>query len=192
MVGGEDDLVTVYSISEQRVIARGQGHHSWVSVVAFDPYCSSSPSIEPCLPGCYRLGSVGHDTQLCLWDITDDILHHVTLIPPVTPKLNGVINHAKQNGSTNNVQKQTQDPMRLIGTASCPRFDQCPRLEPLICKKIAHDRLTALIFRKDCFVAACQNGYVYTWARPGTIVCVKLTTFCCISKTNPKCQMITY
>lgn len=172
MVGGEDDLVTVYSISEQRVIARGQGHHSWVSVVAFDPYCSSSPSIEPCLPGCYRLGSVGHDTQLCLWDITDDILHHVTLIPPVTPKLNGVIHHAKQNGSTNNVQKQTQDPMRLIGTPSCPRFDQCPRLEPLICKKIAHDRLTALIFRKDCFVAACQNGYVYTWARPGTIVCV--------------------
>lgn len=62
--------------------------------------------------------------------------------------------------------------MRLIGTAACPRFDQCPRLEPLICKKIAHDRLSALIFREDCFVAACQNGYVYTWARPGTIVSV--------------------
>lgn len=23
---------------------------------------------------CYRLGSVGQDTQLCLWDITDDVL----------------------------------------------------------------------------------------------------------------------
>lgn len=171
-MGGEDDLITVYSISEQRVIARGQGHHSWVSVVAFDPYTSTPASIEPCIPGCYRIGSVGHDTQLCLWDITDDVLHHVTLVSPVpvTPKQNGVIHHAKHNGNANTLQKQTQDPMRLIGSAACPRFDQCPRLEPLICKKIAHDRLTALIFREDCFVAACQNGYVYTWARPGTIV----------------------
>lgn len=165
-------MITVYSISEQRVIARGQGHRSWVSVVAFDPYCSTTPSIEPCLPGCYRLGSIGHDTQLCLWDITDDILHHVSLVSPTTPKLNGVILHTKQNGNTNSVQKQSQDPMQLIGTVSCPRFDQCPRLEPLVCKKIAHDRLTALVFRKDCFVAACQNGYVYTWARPGTIVSI--------------------
>uniref|UniRef100_A0A2S2PK39 WD repeat-containing protein 20 n=1 Tax=Schizaphis graminum TaxID=13262 RepID=A0A2S2PK39_SCHGA len=171
VVGGEDDLVTVYSISENRVIARGQGHHSWVSVVAFDPYTSTPPSMEPCIPGYYRLGSVGHDTQMCLWDITDDILHHVTLVSPlpVISKQNGVMNNVKHNVNANNVQKQTQDPMRLIGTTACPRFDQCPRLEPLICKKIAHDRLTALIFREDCFVAACQNGYVYTWARPGTI-----------------------
>lgn len=38
------------------------------------------------------------------------------------------------------------DPMRLIGSAACPRFDECPLLEPLVCKKIAHERLTALIF----------------------------------------------
>jgi hypothetical protein len=60
--------------------------------------------------------------------------------------------------------------MRLIGTGACPRFDECPVLEPLICKKIAHERLTALIFREDCFVTACQDGYVYTWARPGKMV----------------------
>lgn len=172
-------MVTIFSIAELRVVARLQGHHSWVSVVAFDPYTSTPSSMEPCLPGFYRLGSVGHDTQLCLWDITAEVLNHVQLVSPLTatPKQNGVIHHSKHNGSSNNVQKQTQDPMRLIGTAACPRFDQCPRLEPLICKKIAHDRLTALIFRKDCFVAACQNGYVYTWARPGTIVSVKFTKY---------------
>lgn len=59
------------------------------------------------------------------------------------------------------------DPLRLIGTAVCPRFDECPLLEPLVCKKIAHERLTALIFREDCFLTACQDGLVYTWARPG-------------------------
>ena len=35
-MGGEDDLVTVYSMAEKRVVLRGQGHKSWVSVVAFD------------------------------------------------------------------------------------------------------------------------------------------------------------
>lgn len=43
-------------------------------------------------------------------------------------------------------------------------------MEPLVCKKIAHERLTALVFREDCFVAACQDGYVYTWARPGKML----------------------
>uniref|UniRef100_A0A182MQ66 Uncharacterized protein n=1 Tax=Anopheles culicifacies TaxID=139723 RepID=A0A182MQ66_9DIPT len=62
------------------------------------------------------------------------------------------------------------DPMKLIGTPACPRFDDCPVLEPLICKKIAHERLTALIFREDCFLTACQDGFVYTWARPGFVV----------------------
>nr|XP_029728543.1 serum factor response D-like [Aedes albopictus] len=61
------------------------------------------------------------------------------------------------------------DPMKLIGTPACPRFDDCPVLEPLVCKKIAHERLTALIFREDCLLTACQDGFVYTWARPGYI-----------------------
>jgi WD repeat-containing protein 20 len=41
VVGGEDDLVTVYSLNENRVVARGQGHRSWVSVVAFDSFTTS-------------------------------------------------------------------------------------------------------------------------------------------------------
>jgi hypothetical protein len=34
--GGQDDLITIVSPSEQRVIARCQGHASFVSNVAFD------------------------------------------------------------------------------------------------------------------------------------------------------------
>lgn len=60
----------------------------------------------------------------------------------------------------------TFDPIKLLGSAACPRFNECPVLEPLICKKIAHERLTALIFREDCFLTACQDGIIYTWARP--------------------------
>lgn len=372
VVGGEDDLVTIWSFNEQRVVARGQGHHSWVSVVAFDPYTTSYGDHDPDFSGsddetsmshstlhnnhhsssnhvnevrpprrrlssastgvnrnscsselrvsggtCYRLGSVSQDTQLCLWDITEDVLRQqvcakqrasiagfncpaglgnngatnnhsnnaivlnssstrqhnnsnnvnankdanststssavssetttlttttttstsnaaVSTVNSLTQRLAGLSfgdrkadnhkrnfsltigrgsgssgnnaaannsgsNHAstttttQNNGSgvgdktsggsnaTNSTSNSvsgsltgnkklnncTDDPMRLIGTARCPRFDECPVLEPLVCKKLAHERLTELVFREDCFVTACQEGGIYTWARPG-------------------------
>lgn len=352
VVGGEDDLVTIWSFHEKRVVARGQGHHSWVSVVAFDPYTTSYGDHDPDFSGsddettmphsnhnhfhekshrlsttsqgghsnrnscgselrmsggtCYRLGSVSQDTQLCLWDITEDVLrqpvcpkqrssvaggtsgtlsssgtfnsgngtaatanHHsnsnakhnnsnnvnfkenasgnensnnststnaaVATVNSLTQRLAGLgfgerkgDNHkrnfsltmrgggtgpaaaatATNNSTTTVVQNNggdktstgnstnttssslnnsvgaslvggtgnkkvssvMDDPMRLIGTAWCPRFDECPVLEPLVCKKLAHERLTELVFREDCFVTACQDGYVYTWARPGHMV----------------------
>lgn len=380
VVGGEDDLVTIWSVNERRVVARGQGHRSWVSVVAFDPYTSYSQCDSPDFSDeenpsnsdkpkqvqindengihenvsidnristthsyrdslttekigtCYRLGSVGQDTQLCLWDITEDTLrqsyekrHRLGSLEPqndtsipskeinskpstetdnssynklsslrtkfqasnsktvddigsshhVCPTTNNFeskkhsnsiniigsnstktesttnsslemstskgsngkseglnpfntltqrlshfnfvndrkssnnqhshkrsftfsknsgnsmqssntshhfgINHNSHNSNSNefdsvasmkcpkniNSTVSTYDPMKLIGSAACPRFDECPLLEPLVCKKIAHERLTALIFREDCFLTACQDGFIYTWARPG-------------------------
>lgn len=74
---------------------------------------------------------------------------------------------AKNSKNSSNSVVPSYDPMKLIGSAACPRFDECPLLEPLVCKKIAHERLTALIFREDCFLTACQDGFIYTWARPG-------------------------
>lgn len=403
VVGGEDDLVTVYSFNERRVVARCQGHRSWVSVVAFDPYTTLTSwdqndfsddenqyemstnnnslnnsnkrhrsasirdsTVAPEKLICYRLGSVSQDTQLCLWDITEDVLrphHHRVRLSTLdstsnvhqqqqhqnnnintssstqcnkteSVQINGdcsstsgmdrsstsliikdtnndsslsnshtklmnstnnnklincvsgggssssssdntitndnncsnnnsssnttttaakksksslisVGNNSNSNlsattklsssnddrsssnhsafntltqrftnfsfgsdkgsksskknfnfvggkGSGNSVDQKgnnsqacdgnsatstlrnksngsimtTYDAMKLIGTPACPRFDECPVLEPLVCKKIAHERLTALIFREDCFLTACQDGFVYTWARP--------------------------
>lgn len=88
---------------------------------------------------------MGHDTQICLWELPED-----NLVPP-RPRV-----------------KRRPDPLQLVGTAACPRLEECPILEPLICKKIAHERLTSLVFRPDCVITACQDGYVYTWARPPT------------------------
>lgn len=58
-VGGEDDLVTIWSFHHKQIIARGQGHHSWINVVAFDPFTSSYSSAEQspdnsCFSTCYR------------------------------------------------------------------------------------------------------------------------------------------
>ncbi|CAL8111628.1 unnamed protein product [Orchesella dallaii] len=440
-VGGEDDLVTLWSFKEKRVVARGQGHKSWVSVVAFDPFtttygdievsedcaggettgncshrhlsndchssgvyscdsvttsgtscanqnvsCSScqqnsvsgsgkavlvnhvnnnasssspppsSANVNNCasnlnnvnrssrhsrtsdsmrlsvsepqttrIPACYRVGSVGQDTQLCLWDLTEDVLKHPfgksrpasrvpvsdtspcivhssskicnshhhhqninisntnmpnsnnSIVSNCTAVCNSV-NHPsdhredgegnttaavngsgtqtatntasstsssgngtssshnsssghshhgilslrfagalgfggdkekskdrepgkehKRNfslGSSSKTEKSSgsggkgggpaggaanflasigisvnlDDPMKLIGTQACPRLDECPLLEPLVCKKISHERLTALIFREESIVTTCQDGIVCTWARPGDAV----------------------
>lgn len=128
VTGGEDDLVTVWSFHHRRVVARGEGHQSYVTAVAFDPYTTvlpdtmslTSPAAVTGVRGseealvlnhtlstvkgsrqsgietssiasspflgriaseagerdvlAYRLGSVGQDGQLCLWDLSEDAL----------------------------------------------------------------------------------------------------------------------
>ncbi|XP_045679306.1 WD repeat-containing protein 20 isoform X2 [Phyllostomus hastatus] len=196
----------------------------------------------------YRFGSVGQDTQLCLWDLTEDILFphqplsrartHTNVMnatgppagstgnsvttpgssaPPPLPRSNslphstvssagskssvadGAIasgvskfatlslhdrkdrhhekdhkrNHSmghissKSSDRLNLAPKARTDPAKTLGTALCPRMEDVPLLEPLVCKKIAHERLTVLIFLEDCVVTACQEGFVCTWGRPG-------------------------
>lgn len=320
VAGGEDDLVTVWSFSDCRVIARGHGHKSWVSVVAFD-HCTSSVEEGAELSGSdedapepptdrarcrlsqrsssesrplsvtYRFGSVGQDTQLCLWDLTEDILFpHLplsrtrthtnvmsatspsatgqTTAPPTTTsapvngrddgsnsstsgnsasslcnslphpnpggsspgsntnttttttitttttttntstttKGNSLIDssfiaskfatlslgdsrkdrHEKEHrrnhslGNSRSSDRLTQlgsasrtarsENAKTLGTTLCPRMEEVPLLEPLVCKKIAHERLTVLIFLEDCLVTGCQEGFICTWARPGRVV----------------------
>ncbi|XP_059072117.1 uncharacterized protein LOC131872738 [Cryptomeria japonica] len=264
VTGGEDDLITVWSFVERRVVARGIGHRSWVSVVAFDSFYtgydlkdrdSSSPASTS-----YRFGSVGQDTQICLWDLTEDLLKQpraklkINSISGATsavnltglsnnmhnndgelsqnhlnqklsenisrndtsdnlgdvttdlsnPKDNSVSsavgflsnkgsgftktfslvgkrdkrnlsqrnsnkNQNSRNNSNilnNNSKRLVDDPNKLMGSPICPRMNEVPLLEPSVCKKIAFERLTSLIFCKGGFITSCQAGYVFSWARP--------------------------
>ncbi|KNZ43763.1 hypothetical protein VP01_988g1 [Puccinia sorghi] len=56
ITGGQDDLVTAYSLIEQRVIARCQGHASFVTALSFDPWFSDDRSC--------RFASVSEDCKL--------------------------------------------------------------------------------------------------------------------------------
>lgn len=67
LTGGQDDLVSIWSFSDQRIVARCQGHYSWVTGVAFDPW--------RCDERTYRFGSVGEDCRLLLWDFSVGMLH---------------------------------------------------------------------------------------------------------------------
>eukprot|EP00072_Mus_musculus_P056623 XP_006539588.1 PREDICTED: dystrophia myotonica WD repeat-containing protein isoform X2 [Mus musculus] len=285
VTGGEDDLVTVWSFTEGRVVARGHGHKSWVNAVAFDPYttraeeaASASADGDPSgeeeepevtssdtgapvspLPKAgsitYRFGSAGQDTQFCLWDLTEDVLSpHPSLArtrtlpgtPGATPPASGSsragetgagplprslsrsnslphpagggkaggpsasmepgipfsigrfatltlqerrdrgaekehkryhslgnISRGGSGGNSSNdklsgpAPRSRLDPAKVLGTALCPRIHEVPLLEPLVCKKIAQERLTVLLFLEDCIITACQEGLICTWARPG-------------------------
>ncbi|NXR82767.1 DMWD protein, partial [Pycnonotus jocosus] len=240
VTGGEDDLVTVWSLEEGRVVARGHGHKSWVNAVAFDPFTSSSSrdggdkgdSAEDAPSVTYRFGSAGQDTQFCLWDLTQDVLEarpplpraHPALprslsrsnslpqpgggpqIPPVLPpppplplpppaltqsrfatlsprqrpekehkRYHSLGNISRGGGNAEKTpsgvspggSRGSLDMAKVLGTALCPRLHEVPLLEPLVCKKIAQERLTVLLFLEDCIVTACQEGLICTWARPG-------------------------
>lgn len=74
VTGGQDDLVSIWSLAERKIVARCQGHHSWVSAVAFDPW--------RCDERTYRFGSVGDDCRLLLWDFNVGMLHRPKAVSP--------------------------------------------------------------------------------------------------------------
>lgn len=71
--GGQDDLVSLWSVRDRQILARCQGHQSWVSGVAFDPYVSSSWRN-------IRFSSVGEDGRLLLWDYSTNTLHRPKVV----------------------------------------------------------------------------------------------------------------
>ncbi len=381
VTGGEDDLVTVWSFEHKRVVARGQGHKSYVTTVAFDPYMTILPSgynsptnhredmgspvpvmttqtkgecsstaekvstsedvkatgddtmapgtstpllarhgVEAAPPHytAYRLGSIGQDTQLCLWDLSGDTLNRRRLyrgrsrntrqyssrpvstadlaLDPTTMAMEDTASSDKRNrdvqekensrplsradkseeaegqqvdalksaggGESKNGQNdevKVQDSLRpnhlgpkersptvsvsstssntskkgkrkrkektekgekekernksgrstrktlkepvkkvvgkLMNTFTtsnqsgghgrgqmgnfetcysddiAPKMTEVNHMEPLVAEKISQERLTSLLFKEDCFLTACQEGFVQTWARPG--VCIQ-------------------
>lgn len=67
ITGGQDDLVSIWSVAESTIVARCQGHQSWVTAVCFDPWRCDDRN--------YRFGSVGEDCRLLLWDFSVGMLH---------------------------------------------------------------------------------------------------------------------
>lgn len=66
LTGGQDDLVSIWSFADSSLVARCQGHNSWVTDVKFDPWRCDERN--------YRFGSVGEDCRLLLWDFSVGML----------------------------------------------------------------------------------------------------------------------
>lgn len=78
LTGGQDDLVSIWSVAEGTIVARCQGHQSYVTAVCFDPWRCDDRN--------YRFGSVGEDCRLLLWDFSVGMLHRPKTVSPLQHK----------------------------------------------------------------------------------------------------------
>jgi WD40 repeat protein len=79
LFGGQDDMVSIISFDERELVARFQGHDSWVTHVAFDPWRCDGRN--------YRFGSVADDRRLLLWDFNASMLQRPRAVSNI-PSLN--------------------------------------------------------------------------------------------------------
>ncbi|KAM0202229.1 hypothetical protein ACHAPI_001414 [Fusarium lateritium] len=168
LTGGQDDLISIWSLSESALVARCQGHQSWVSAVAFDPWRCDERN--------YRFGSVGEDGRLCLWDFSVGMLHR--------PKAQSVRHRgsvssrytALQRAETattsnsrlrSNSNLETEDEDMAIAHPVEPRA-RIPMLPPVLNKSIDTHPVCWLDFTEDAIITSCKSGHLRTWLRPGS------------------------
>ncbi|KAH7909930.1 WD40 repeat-like protein [Hygrophoropsis aurantiaca] len=166
LTGGQDDLLTIFSPWEQRVVARCQGHSSFVSAVAFDD--------ARCDGRTYRFGSVGEDNKLILWDFSSGALHR--------PKLQATHHQRVSMSSTISLafRRGTGSTLHLPGASigpdgsslSLPRYHPAPSrnevsvVQPVLIKHIECDLLTAVSFLPRALITATKSGHIKLWIRP--------------------------
>ncbi|KAJ8908341.1 hypothetical protein NDN08_005051 [Rhodosorus marinus] len=176
--GGEDDLVTVWCPGEASIIARLEGHSSWVSSVAWDEASFSS--------GRYRLGSVGQDAKLALWDFAVDSLHlrshrvSKTRSGPATKsstassarllgsKISRGFRSTTGVGITSRVSGESSEstiPIPYIQKEALGRAE-VPVLEPLVDHPAHNEPVTDIAFTSDAIITACAGGVARIWAKP--------------------------
>ncbi|KAL9274461.1 putative catabolite repression protein creC, partial [Drosera capensis] len=155
--GGEDDLVQVWSMEDRKMVAWGEGHGSYVSAVAFDPYWSppSSDGAEETIM--YRFGSVGQDTQLLLWDFSmDEIVVPLRRCPP----------GGSPTYSTGSQSSHWDNVIPLGTLQPSPKVRDVPELSPLVAHRVYSEPLSGLIFTEDSVLTACREGHIKVWMRP--------------------------
>ncbi|KAI0566172.1 hypothetical protein FGB62_11g231 [Gracilaria domingensis] len=161
--GGEDDLVSIFSPSEERLIARLEGHTSWVSAVAWDHACKRQ--------GTYRLGSAGQDAKLLLWDFNLETLHHPQRNSMTRRRsyreTNGIPNGERRQSKMSRLRGHTQEPephSPLIVPA--PGRAEVPVVEPVVAH-VAHGEPLTDVWFLDCGIfTADAIGAVKMWSRP--------------------------
>jgi len=167
LTGGQDDLVTIWSLAERQIVARCPGHHSWVTAVAFDPWRCDDRN--------YRFGSVGEDCRLLLWDFNVGMLHR--------PKAASV----RQRGSVSSHLPLTRNRTESQATArirsnsslttnsaegeetiehAVESRSRTAELPPVMSKLVDPDPLCWIGFEEDCIITSCDEGHIRTWDRP--------------------------
>lgn len=162
LTGGQDDLISIWHVPGSALIARCQGHRSFVTSVAFDPWRCDDRN--------YRFGSVGEDRRLCLWDFSVGMLHR--------PRGAGAAPTARHGSvasrGTALARAETKGSERLDGGADGgaaapgrrglagphpvePRASTA-MLPPVLSKVVDADPLAWLEFTENAIMTSCKSG----------------------------------
>ncbi|KAL2862655.1 WD40 repeat domain-containing protein [Aspergillus lucknowensis] len=173
VTGGQDDLVTIWSLPERKIIARCQGHESWVSAVAFDPW--------RCDERTYRIGSVGDDCNLLLWDFSVGMLHrpkahHQASARNRTSLIASSSQHIHRHRAESAGNRMRSDSQRTAAdsdTASDQPVDhpvesrsRTALLPPIMSRAVGEDPICWLGFQEDSIMTSSLEGHIRTWDRP--------------------------
>lgn len=173
LTGGQDDLVTIWSLADRQLVARCPGHDSWVTAVAFDPWRCDDKS--------YRFGSIGDDCKLLLWDFSIGMLSRpkgalgrtrgsvsgqsfaLSRLRTESTTVNRL--RSSSNRSQNAQSEGEEDAPEYINHPIEPRA-RTAQLPPVMVKAVDTHPLCGLAFEQDCIITSCTDGHVRTWDRP--------------------------
>lgn len=167
LTGGQDDLISIWCPSETTLIARCQGHQSWVTSVAFDPWRCDERN--------YRFGSVGEDCRLCLWDFNVGMLHKPKATASrqrgsISSRL-PVLQRAETQGTSTSRLRSDSIVSGLEAEENTINHPVEPRsrtaiLPPVLTKVADTHPLSWIEFTEDAIVTSCKTGHIRTWNRP--------------------------
>lgn len=154
LTGGQDDLVSIWSLADRALVARCIGHESWVTDVKFDPWRCDERN--------YRFGSVGEDCRLLLWDFSVGMLGR-----PKTVRARGSIStdrkqstattRLRSNSNLTQVQTDGTDAVEEVVHPVDGRASTAT-LPPVMSKAIDEHPLCWLGFEEGCILTSCKDG----------------------------------
>ncbi|KAL1297825.1 hypothetical protein AAFC00_006354 [Neodothiora populina] len=167
LTGGQDDLVSIWSFADAALVARCQGHNSWVTDVKFDAWRCDDRN--------YRFGSVGEDCRLLLWDFSVGMLGRpkamaarqrgsiVSYVPGTRKESYSAIGRLRSNSALSEEAAMVDESSVVHGVDSKASTAFLP---PVMSKSIDEHPLSWLEFQEDCIITACKEGHIQTWDRP--------------------------
>ncbi|KAF8727529.1 hypothetical protein AX14_007317 [Amanita brunnescens Koide BX004] len=165
LTGGQDDLVTIFSPWEQRVVARCQGHSSFVSAVAFDEL--------QCDGRTYRFGSVGEDNKLILWDFFSGALHRPKAQVPQPHRMSVSSSVSLAFRRERERERSAQFlPMAGGQNEASVRYHPAPSrneiaiVQPVVVKSTESDLLSDVAFLPRSVLTSTKSGHIKLWIRP--------------------------
>ncbi|RYP53152.1 hypothetical protein DL768_001826 [Monosporascus sp. mg162] len=163
LTGGQDDLISIWCPSESALIARCQGHQSWVRSVAFDPWRCDEKN--------YRFGSVGEDCRLCLWDFNVGMVH-TPKGAPVRLRGGDLLQRSETQGTSASRLRSGSQASATEGKESNPIIHPVQSrartaiIPPVLTKLADKDPLNWVTFTHDSIMTSSNKGRIRTWTRP--------------------------